>query len=190
MLTTLYTLLYASALRGKKKFDLVVQLLGISSDVDDCLKYRKLKQKHPGHESFVSAFDQSFCKLQIMVSKRYFALKEETTKDYGKENMGNPAVTQVATEKKQTLINFKCNKCGVMYNEKAAATSVTRQFLTEDGKQYTYFIQHAEDMRKGLKIPEELSDLKFTTEIVEKLPFTAYIDSRDLKVIKIKIIPS
>ncbi|CAC5361995.1 unnamed protein product [Mytilus coruscus] len=73
----------------KTTLDMVVQLLGPSSDVDDCLKYRKLKLKHPGHKSFISAFDQSFSKLQIEVSKRYFALKEETTKDDGKENREN-----------------------------------------------------------------------------------------------------
>ncbi|CAC5415964.1 unnamed protein product [Mytilus coruscus] len=67
--------------RKKTTLDMVVQLLGPSSDVDDCLKYRELKLKHPGHKSFISAFDQSFSKLQIEVSKRYFALKEEITKD-------------------------------------------------------------------------------------------------------------
>ncbi|CAC5423339.1 unnamed protein product [Mytilus coruscus] len=75
--------------RKKTTLDMVVQLLGPSSDVDDCLKYRELKLKHPGHKSFISAFDQSFSKLQIEVSKRYFALKEETTKDDGKENREN-----------------------------------------------------------------------------------------------------
>lgn len=77
-----------------------------------------------------------------------------------------------------------------MYNEKTAVTSVTGQFLTEDGKQYTYFNNHAEDIRKGLNIPEEISDMKFTAAIVEKLPFTAYIDSKDSKVSKIQSIPS
>ncbi|CAC5365491.1 CACNA1D [Mytilus coruscus] len=38
------------------------------------------------YKSYIKAFDQSFSKLQIQVSKRYFALKEETTKDDGKEN--------------------------------------------------------------------------------------------------------
>ncbi|CAC5404631.1 unnamed protein product [Mytilus coruscus] len=75
--------------RKKTTLDMVVQLLGPSSDVDDCLKYRELKLKHPGHKSFISAFDQSFSKLQIEVSKRYFALKEDTTKDDGKENREN-----------------------------------------------------------------------------------------------------
>ncbi|VDH94979.1 Hypothetical predicted protein [Mytilus galloprovincialis] len=75
--------------RKKTTFDLVVQLLGPSSDVDDCIKYRELKLKHPGHKSFVSAFDQSFSKLQIEVSKRYFALKDKTAKDDGKENREN-----------------------------------------------------------------------------------------------------
>ncbi|XP_071124234.1 uncharacterized protein [Mytilus edulis] len=75
--------------RKKTTFDLVVQLLGPSSDVDDCIKYRELKLKHPGHKSFVSAFDQSFTKLQIEVSKRYFALKDKTAKDEGKENREN-----------------------------------------------------------------------------------------------------
>ncbi|CAG2194627.1 unnamed protein product [Mytilus edulis] len=75
--------------RKKTTFDLVVQLLGPSSDVDDCIKYRELKLKHPGHKSFVSAFDQSFSKLQIEVSKRYFALKDKTAKDEGKENREN-----------------------------------------------------------------------------------------------------
>ncbi|XP_052075911.1 uncharacterized protein LOC127714002 [Mytilus californianus] len=75
--------------RKKTTFDLVVQLLGPSSDVEDCIKYRELKLKHPGHKSFISAFDQSFSKLQIQVSKKYFALKEETTKDDGKENREN-----------------------------------------------------------------------------------------------------
>ncbi|CAG2231602.1 unnamed protein product [Mytilus edulis] len=75
--------------RKKTTLDMVVQLLGPSSDVDDCLKYRELKQKHPGHKSFISAFDQSFSKLQIEVSKRYFALKEETTKVDEKENREN-----------------------------------------------------------------------------------------------------
>ncbi|CAC5365388.1 unnamed protein product [Mytilus coruscus] len=51
--------------RKKTTLDMVVQLLGPSSDVDDCLKYRELKLKHPGHKSFISAFDQSFSKLQI-----------------------------------------------------------------------------------------------------------------------------
>lgn len=73
---------------------------------------------------------------------------------------------------------------------KTAVTSVTGQFLTEDGKQYTYFNNHAEDIRKGLNIPEDISDIKFRTAIVEKLPFTAYIDSRVSKVTKIQIIPS
>ncbi|XP_071139296.1 uncharacterized protein [Mytilus edulis] len=75
--------------RKKTTLDMVVQLLGPSSDVDDCLKYRELKQKHPGHKSFISAFDQSFSKLQIEVSKRYFALKEEITKVDEKENREN-----------------------------------------------------------------------------------------------------
>ncbi|CAG2220766.1 unnamed protein product [Mytilus edulis] len=75
--------------RKKTTFDLVVQLLGPSSDVDDCIKYRELKLKHPGHKSFVSAFDQSFSKLQIEVSKRYFALKDKTAKNDGKENREN-----------------------------------------------------------------------------------------------------
>ena len=57
--------------------------------MDDCIKYRELKLKHPGHKSFVSAFDQSFSKLQIEVSKRYFALKDKTAKDEGKENREN-----------------------------------------------------------------------------------------------------
>ncbi|XP_076086802.1 uncharacterized protein LOC143057382 [Mytilus galloprovincialis] len=75
--------------RKKTTFDLVVQLLGPSSDVDDCIKYRELKLKHPGHKSFVSAFDQSFSKLQIEVSKKYFALKDKTANNDGKENMEN-----------------------------------------------------------------------------------------------------
>ncbi|CAG2231598.1 unnamed protein product [Mytilus edulis] len=75
--------------RKKTTLDMVVQLLGPSSDVDNCLKYRELKQKHPGHKSFISAFDQSFSKLQIEVSKRYFALKDKTAKDEGKENREN-----------------------------------------------------------------------------------------------------
>ncbi|CAC5356826.1 unnamed protein product [Mytilus coruscus] len=75
--------------RKKTTLDMVVQLLGPSSDVDDCLKYRELKLKHPGHKSFISAFDQSFSKLQIEVSKRYLALKEETINDDGKENREN-----------------------------------------------------------------------------------------------------
>ncbi|CAC5389541.1 unnamed protein product [Mytilus coruscus] len=37
--------------RKKTTLDMVVQLLGPSSDVDDCLKYRELKLKHPGHKS-------------------------------------------------------------------------------------------------------------------------------------------
>ncbi|CAC5361977.1 unnamed protein product [Mytilus coruscus] len=101
--------------RKKTTLDMVVQLLGPSSDVDDCLKYRELKLKHPGHKSFISAFDQSFSKLQIEVSKRYFALKEETTKDDGKENRENLLADKEIAQKlldhwECTTFNVQCTK--------------------------------------------------------------------------------
>ncbi|CAG2200850.1 unnamed protein product [Mytilus edulis] len=75
--------------RKKTPFDLAVQLLGPSTDVDDCIKYKALKMKHPTHKSFISNFNQSFSRLQIEVSKKYHFLKDIIQNNEGKENLDN-----------------------------------------------------------------------------------------------------
>ncbi|VDI69942.1 Hypothetical predicted protein [Mytilus galloprovincialis] len=73
--------------RKKTPFDLAVQLMGPSTDVDDCIKYKALKMKHPTHKSFISNFNQSFSRLQIEVSKKYHFLKDIIQNNEGKENL-------------------------------------------------------------------------------------------------------
>lgn len=96
----LYLILTFCLAHGKKTpLDMAIKLLGPSQEVEECIRFKEMKEKYPLQKSFADSYDRSFTKLQILVSKKYHSLKDEVATNTTKENRESLSASLKMAEK-------------------------------------------------------------------------------------------